>query len=258
MKLIKELWHYREMIISLVKRDLKGRYKGSVMGFLWTMINPLLQLAVYTFVFSVIMPSGVERFYLFLFVALVPWLFFSTCLSTGTTVIFAQQEMVKKIYFPRQILPISFTISQFVNMLLSFVVIFIVLIFSRIKFNFKALACLPIIMLVQFILCLGITFVVSALTVYLRDLEYILSIISMAWMYLTPILYPIENVPEAYRGICYINPMTSIIVAYRDILYSSKVPEMGTLVIAVFMGILLLAIGLVSFEHLQRHFAEEL
>ncbi len=258
MKLIKELWHYREMIISLVKRDLKGRYKGSVMGFLWTMINPLLQLAVYTFVFSVIMPSGVERFYLFLFVALVPWLFFSTCLSTGTTVIFAQQEMVKKIYFPRQILPISFTISQFVNMLLSFVVIFIVLIFSGIKFNFKALACLPIIMLVQFILCLGITFVVSALTVYLRDLEYILSIISMAWMYLTPILYPIENVPEAYRGICYINPMTSIIVAYRDILYSSKVPEMGTLVIAVFMGILLLAIGLVSFEHLQRHFAEEL
>lgn len=258
MKLIKELWHYREMIISLVKRDLKGRYKGSAMGFLWTMINPLLQLAVYTFVFSVIMPSGVERFYLFLFVALVPWLFFSTCLSTGTTVIFAQQEMVKKIYFPRQILPISFTISQFVNMLLSFVVIFIVLIFSGIKFNFKALACLPIIMLVQFILCLGITFVVSALTVYLRDLEYILSIISMAWMYLTPILYPIENVPEAYRGICYINPMTSIIVAYRDILYSSKVPEMGTLVIAVFMGILLLAIGLVSFEHLQRHFAEEL
>ena len=258
MKLIKELWHYREMIISLVKRDLKGRYKGSVMGFLWTMINPLLQLAVYTFVFSVIMPSGVERFYLFLFVALVPWLFFSTCLSTGTTVIFAQQEMVKKIYFPRQILPISFTISQFVNMLLSFVVIFIVLIFSGIKFNFKALACLPIIMLVQFILCLGITFVVSALTVYLRDLEYILSIISMAWMYLTPILYPIENVPEAYRGICYINPMTSIIVAYRDILYSSKVPEMGKLVIAVFMGILLLAIGLVSFEHLQRHFAEEL
>ena len=251
MKLIKELWHYREMIISLVKRDLKGRYKGSAMGFLWTMINPLLQLAVYTFVFSVIMPSGVERFYLFLFVALVPWLFFSTCLSTGTTVIFAQQEMVK-------ILPISFTISQFVNMLLSFVVIFIVLIFSGIKFNFKALACLPIIMLIQFILCLGITFVVSALTVYLRDLEYILSIISMAWMYLTPILYPIENVPEAYRGICYINPMTSIIVAYRDILYSSKVPEMGTLVIAVFMGILLLAIGLVSFEHLQRHFAEEL
>ena len=228
------------------------------MGFLWTMINPLLQLAVYTFVFSVIMPSGVDRFYLFLFVALVPWLFFSTCLSTGTTVIFAQQEMVKKIYFPRQILPISFTISQFVNMLLSFVVIFIVLFFSRVQFNLKALACLPIIMIVQFILCLGITFIVSALTVYLRDLEYILSIISMAWMYLTPILYPIENVPEAYRGICYVNPMTAIIVAYRDILYSSKVPEMGTLLNAVFMGILLLAIGLVSFEHLQRHFAEEL
>jgi len=195
MKWITELWHYREMVFSLVKRDLKGRYKGSVMGFLWTLLNPLLQLMVYTFVFTIIMPSGVEKFYLFLFVALVPWLFFSSCLGTGTTVIFAQQEMVKKIYFPRQILPISFTISQFVNMLLSFVVIFVVVLFSGVKVNLLGVLCLPVVMIVQFVLCLGITFLVSALTVYFRDLEYILSIISMAWMYLTPILYPIENVP---------------------------------------------------------------
>ena len=100
---IKELYSYREMIFSLVKRDLKGRYKGSALGFLWTFLNPLLQLAVYTMVFSVIMRAGIEDYYIFLFVALVPWIFFSTSLAGGSSCIWAQQEMVKKIYFPREV-----------------------------------------------------------------------------------------------------------------------------------------------------------
>ena len=131
-----ELWQYREMILSLVKRDLKSRYKGSILGFFWMFLNPLLQLMVYTIVFSTIMRMNIDKFYLFMFVALVPWLFFSTCLSAGTTVVFSQQDMVKKIYFPREVLPIAFTLSQFVNMLLSFLVIFIVVIFSGIDIRF--------------------------------------------------------------------------------------------------------------------------
>ena len=127
MRLLREIYEYREMAVSLVKRDLKSRYQGSVLGFLWMFLNPLLQLSVYTIVFSTIMRMGIDDFYLFMFVAFVPWLFFSTCLSAGTMVIFSQQDMVKKIYFPREILPLSFTVSQFVNMLLSFVVIFAVL-----------------------------------------------------------------------------------------------------------------------------------
>ena len=102
MKFIKELWQYREMIVSLVKRDLKSRYKGSILGFLWMFLNPLLQLCVYTIVFSGIMRMDIEKYYLFLFVALVPWIFFSTCLSGGTTVIFGQQDMVKKNIFPKR------------------------------------------------------------------------------------------------------------------------------------------------------------
>ncbi len=99
MHVVKELWEYREMTANLVKRDLKSRYKGSVLGFFWMFLNPLLQLAVYTVVFSTIMKMGIDRFYLFMFVAFVPWLFFSTCLSSGTTVVFAQQDIVKKIFF---------------------------------------------------------------------------------------------------------------------------------------------------------------
>lgn len=258
MNFFKELWQYREMMISLVKRDLKSRYKGSVLGFLWMFLNPLLQLLVYTIVFSTIMRNDIDKFYLFLFVALVPWLFFSTCLTAGTTVIFAQQDMVKKIYFPREILPISFTISQFVNMLLSFVVIFVVVIISRVEISFVAILYLPLVMIIEFILALGITFLASALTVYFRDLEHILAIVSMAWMYLTPIIYPVEWVPEELRTLFNLNPMTPIIVAYRDILYYGKVPEVNTLMHAAVLGVLVLVIGKVFFSKLQRRFAEEL
>ena len=258
MRLAKEIWEYREMVASLVKRDLKSRYKGSVLGFLWMFLNPLLQLAVYTVVFSTIMRMGIDKFYLFLFVALVPWLFFSTCLSAGTTVIFSQQDMVKKIYFPREVLPIAFTISQFVNMLLSFLVIFAVLIISGIRLNPQALFFLPLVMLVEFVMALGVTYLVSALNVYFRDLEHILGILSMAWMYLTPIFYPVDMVPQQYARLFTLNPMTSVTIAYRDILYYGQVPHMNTLFHALVMGVLVLAIGQVVFGRLQRHFVEEL
>ncbi len=258
MRLAKEIWEYREMVASLVKRDLKSRYKGSVLGFLWMFLNPLLQLAVYTVVFSTIMRMGIDKFYLFLFVALVPWLFFSTCLSAGTTVIFSQQDMVKKIYFPREVLSIAFTISQFVNMLLSFLVIFAVLIISGIRLNPQALFFLPLVMLVEFVMALGVTYLVSALNVYFRDLEHILGILSMAWMYLTPILYPMDMVPQQYARLFTLNPMTSVTIAYRDILYYGQVPHMNTLFHALVMGVLVLAIGQVVFGRLQRHFVEEL
>ncbi|MSS64495.1 ABC transporter permease [Lachnospiraceae bacterium WCA-693-APC-MOT-I] len=258
MQVLEELFNYREMIFSLVRRDLRGRYKGSVLGFLWTFINPLLQLAVYTVVFSFIMRAGIEKFYLFLFVALVPWLFFGTCLSGGASCIWAQQDMVKKIYFPREVLPLSFTISQFINMLLSFLVIFVVLVFSGVGINLVALLYLPLIMFIEFILALGTVFIVSALTVYFRDFEYILGIIQMAWMYLTPVLYSMDLIPEEYRSIFKLNPMTPIIIAYRDILYYKQIPHLETLLQASILGIIVLIIGFYIFGKLKRNFAEEL
>lgn len=258
MRLLKELWEYREMIISLTKRDLKSRYKGSVLGFLWMFLNPLLQLCVYTIVFSTIMRMDIEKFYLFMFVALIPWLFFSSCLSAGPGVIFSQQDMVKKIYFPREVLPISFTLSQFVNMLLSFIVVFAAVFISGVEINLVAWLYLPLIMLIEFVLGLGVTYIVSALTVYFRDLQYVMGIISMAWMYLTPVIYPVEMVPEQFVDLFYLNPMTSIVIAYRDILYYGRIPELGTLTNAVIMGIIVLVVGQITFSKLQCHFVEEL
>ena len=258
MTTLKEIYAYREMIFSLVRRDLKGRYKGSALGFLWTFINPLLQLGVYTMVFSVIMRSGIEDYYLFLFVALIPWIFFSTSLSGGSSCIWAQQDIVKKIYFPREVLPIAFVTSQFVNMLLSFLVVFAVLILSGKGLNPIALLSLPVVMAVEYILALSAAMLSSAVTVYLRDVEYILGIVTMAWQFLTPVMYSLDQVPQEIAWVFNLNPMTPVIIAYRDILYYGVIPKLETLIQAVIFGVFVLLVGILVFGRLKRHFAEEL
>ncbi len=258
MNTIKELYQYREMIFSLIRKDLKGRYKGSVLGFLWTFLNPLFQLVIYTIVFSVLFPTTIEKFYIFLFVGLIPWLFFNTCLAGGATSVVSQENLIKKIYFPRQVLPIAYVTSAFVNMLLTFIVIFAVLLISGFGINFRIMWVLPIVMIVEYLLALGIAMISSALTVYFRDLEYILGIIAMAWMYLTPILYEVDTIPEEYRHLIYLNPMTGVIMCYKDILYYKQMPEIETIGTAFGIGVIFLLLGFVVFGRLQRHFVEEL
>lgn len=258
MKTIKEIYAYRGMIYNLVRRDLKGRYKGSVLGFLWTFINPLLQLGVYTMVFSVILQNPIKDYYLHLFVALIPWIFFSTSVSGGASCIWSQKEIVKKIYFPREVLPIAYVTSQFVNMLFSFIVVFTVLIVTGKGINLVAIACLPVIMVIEYLLALGMALISSAVTVYLRDMEYLLGIITMAWQFLTPIMYSVDMVPKSLMPIFYLNPMTPIIIAYRDILYYKEVPNFSTLIQALVLGIVLMGFGAFTFSKLKRRFAEEL
>ncbi|MBE6841411.1 MAG: ABC transporter permease [Oscillospiraceae bacterium] len=262
---MKELYNYRQMIFSLVKKDLRGRYKGSVLGFLWTFINPLLQLIVYTLVFTTILPvADIDKYYLHLFVALIPWIFFSSSLTGGSGSVIAHKDLIKKIYFPRAVIPISYVTSCFVNMLLCFIVVFAVVILFGNGINFVAFLYLAPIMLVEYILALGVALISSAVTVYFRDLEHILGIITMAWTYLTPIMYPIEQitenpaVPEWFKSLYMLNPMTPVVQAYRDILYHARVPELSTLLSAFLLGITCLLAGCIIFSKLQRRFAEEL
>ena len=264
MKKLIELYDYREMIFSLVRKELRGRYKGTALGFLWNFINPLLQLIVYTLVFSVIMRTGIEKYYLFLFVALVPWIFFSSALTGGAMCIINSQDLVKKIYFPREVLPISFTSSMLVNMLLSFVVVFAVLIITGYGINPIACLFLPLIMVVEYIICLGICMLFCSLTVYFRDLQNILAVIAMAWQFLTPVMYGQEMVESALANhplmmtIWNCNPTTPLINAYREILYYKQIPNMRYVSMALLLGVAVCVIGWATFEKLQRGFAEEL
>lgn len=259
MNIFKELYQYREMIASMVKRELKGRYKGSVLGVLWSFLNPLLQLGVYTIVFSYIMRSGIEDYYLFLFVALIPWMFFSSSITIGSSCVRAQKEMVNKIYFPREILPISVATSQLVNMLYAFIVVFVVLLISGKGISFKALIYLPFVMMIEYFLVLGITFLVAAITVYFRDLEYITGILVMAWQFLTPVMYSIDMVPEGiFRKIFELNPMTPIIVNYREILYDKVQPTIRYMGIGTVYSVMFLIVGFWVFRQMQKRFSEVL
>lgn len=257
--IFKELYMYREMIFSLVRRDLVGRYKKSVLGFMWTFVDPLLQLLVYTFVFTEIMPmSGIDQYYLHLFVTLIPWGLFASCISGGCTAIINQQDMVKKIYFPREVLPIAYVTSQFVNMIYSFIVVFIVLILSGTGISLSAIMYMPAVMLIQYMICLGLTFLTSAITVYLRDMQQILSVLSLALLYASPVIYSIDMVPKEMLKGYMLNPMSVVIVAYREILYYKRAPEINDLGTAFVVSALLLLIGYFTFSGLKRRFVEEL
>lgn len=257
MNSLKELYTYREMLFNLVKKDLRTRYKGSVLGFFWTFLNPLLQLIVYTFVFSVVMRAGIEKYYIYLFVALVPWIFFSTSLTSSSASIIANKDLIKKIYFPRIIIPMAVVNGAFMNMLFTMIVVFVALIFSGIGISWYIIL-LPIIMVLEYLLVLGLAFVISALNVYFRDLEHILGILTMAWMYATPILYDIDMVPQNLQSLFELNPMTPIVLAFRDILYYKTMPDLSHMGLILIWSIGFIVLGYFIFNKLQKGFAEEL
>lgn len=254
---LKELYAYREMIFSLVRKDLKTRYKGSVLGFLWTFVNPLLQLVVYSVVFSVIMRVQMDKYYMYMFVGLLPWIFFCNCVQGGATSVMAGQDLLKKIYFPRLVLPIASVSGAFMNMLFSMVVMFAALFVSG-KGVSVHIVYLPLLLLLLYFLGLGLAFVFSACNVYLRDLEHILGIITMSMFYVTPVLYPVSMVPERFLKLLYLNPMTPMVLAFQDVLYYQRAPHLDTLIIVVAYALIALVAGYFIFQRLQRNFVEEL
>ena len=166
--------------------------------------------------------------------------------------------MVKKIYFPREVMPISYVSTAFITMALSFLAVFIVLVFTKAQSNLLALTVLPVVMLTEYMLALGITFIMSALTVYFRDMEFILGIVVMAWQFLTPVMYPREWVPEALQPVLDLNPMTPIVDAYREIIYYQKIPSIMMIFKALGVGIIAFVIGFIIYGKMQKGFAEEL
>lgn len=256
---LQEIWDYRDMIGGLVKRELRGRYKGSIAGFLWNYINPLCQILVYILVFGVIFPSSLERFYVYLIVGLMPWNMFSATIVQASGCIFAQADMVKKIYFPREVLVIATTTSQLVNFLISYLVAFAIIIVTGAGINLQLiLLYLPLTIIIEYLLALGISLVLAAVDVYFRDMEYITGVITMIWVWLTPIMYSIQGVPEKLAFWLRLNPLTHIIGAYQNILYYKTAPDIKALGLMGIMAIAILIIGEYIFIHLEKHFAEEL
>jgi len=256
---ITELVRYKQLIRNLVARDLKVKYRGSVIGFFWSLLNPLVMMAVYTVVFRHFLGFGDKNFPIFLMCGLLPWIFFSTSLTMATGAITGASNLVKKVYFPREILPLSITISNLVQFLLTFIVLFPSILFFHIKINpLLIILGLPVILVIHIVFTLGLSFLISSLSVYYTDTPHLLEIITMVWFWGTPIIYNFKDIPDAWKKFIMMNPMTSFINIYRDICMFNKIPSMFEIGIVIISSIISLLMGYLVFQKLKKRFGEEL
>lgn len=257
MKVFKELYNYRELLKTNIQKEIRGKYKGSWLGVIWTFLNPLLMLAVYAFVFPYILRVNVENYTIFMIVALIPWNYFTIAVQTGTGSVVANGAILKKVYFPREIIPISVTTSQLVNFLITCLIMFAFIIFSGVGFSIHLLL-LPLIILIQYILILGINFILSALTVYVHDIDHFVSVAMTLGFYATPIVYKADMLPQQFMWAMNVNPMAVLVESYRSILYYHELPNMLLLGIWAVLSLVILVLGYMAFKKLERSFVEEL
>lgn len=258
MKLFKDLYAYRELLKTNVKKEIRGKYKGSFLGVIWSFLNPLLMTLVYAIVFPYLLRgANYEHYTTFLIIGILPWNWFITNINQGTFTILANSGIIKKVYFPREILPISVVTSGLINFLITCVIMFIFLICSGIGFS-PYIFYLPFVIVAQYLLTLGILFITCSINVYVRDFEYIINFIMQMLFYATPILYSVDIFADSFIGsIIKINPMTTIINCYRDILYWHNAPHLLSLGIVFLVSLALCGIGLLVFKKLSKGFAEE-
>ena len=255
--MFKNLLDYKELLKSNIKKEIRGKYKGSFLGVLWSFINPLLTTLVYAIVFPFILKTTQDHYVTYLVIGILPWNYFVTSINQGTTTVWLNGGIIKKVYFPREVLPISIIGSNLVNFLISCIIIFIFLLFSGIGFSFY-IFLLPLIILVQTLFQLAIVFVTSAIEVYVRDAEYIINFILNMMFYATPILYSADLFPKRFAWILNLNPMAIIINAYRSILYNKTMPQINMVVILLIISLILVYLGYKIFKKIERGFAEEL
>ncbi len=258
MNVFKELYKYREFLFTNVKKDIRGKYKASFLGVLWSFINPLLQVVVYAIVFPYIMRVQTDNYLVFLICGIIPWTWFIMSLTLGTTCITNNSNLIKKVYFPREILPVSTVTSGAVNFLISCIIIVLFAVFGGIGISWH-IVFLPLIMILQYIITLSIVFLLSAFNVYVKDVEYMVTFITNLLFYATPILYTADMFAGSkFAFIFKINPMAYIVESYRNIFYAHEIPGIKSMLVLLLVGIVLLTVCYYVFKKLEKRFAEEI
>jgi ABC-type polysaccharide/polyol phosphate export permease len=258
---LSQLLRYRGLIQSLVARELKARYRGSVLGFFWSFINPLLLLLIYSFVFTYVIPArapGHEPYALFMFCGILPWSWFTASLLESSNVLIAGGNLIKKVLFPAEILPIVTVLANMVHFFLGLPILAVFLIYYRIPLQLSELAWFPVVVLVQLLLTLGLSLLLSALTVHFRDVRDILANVLTFWFFATPIIYPMSNAPATGRRFLNLNPFTHLAISYQEILfYPGPFGHWKWLLALLVASIVLFLFGYLVFDRLRDSFAEE-
>jgi ABC-type polysaccharide/polyol phosphate export permease len=255
--LCRSLYTHRELVGVLVAKQIKLRYRGSVLGFLWTLLNPLVLMLVYTLVFSVYFRLDMDNYAAFLFAGLLPWIWFSSALQQGVTCILDGAGLVTRSRFPAEVLPVVTVTANTVNFLLTLPLLFLFLFAFRVKLGMPVVA-LPLLVVLQYLFTLGLVLMASALNVYFRDLQHLILHLLTVLQFLTPIFYPLSLIPESFRPWAFVNPLTVLISAFQDVLYYNRFPPWSPLFgLLLFTGVLL-SVATTMFTRYKQTFAEAL
>jgi len=251
-----EVIAYSELLANLVARDLRTKYRGSFFGIFWSLLNPLLLMLVYTLVFSVIVRVNIHPYAIFLLTGLVPWNAFAQSLTTATTSVLDNAQIVRKIYFPLQLLPLSSVIAISVNFAINIGLLAVLTVVFRAHLGVTMLL-LPVLVVVQLAFTFGLASLLAAAQVYFRDVQYFLGILLTAWFFLTPIVYSLDLVPPRLRPILALNPMAWDISSFQDVWFYGRLPNWSYFLGFCAVSALTLLVGIIVYSRLSLRFAEE-
>ena len=243
-------------------RELKARYRGSALGFFWSFVNPLLLLLIYSFVFTVVLPgargSGLEPFAVFMFCGILPWTWFSSSLLESSAVLVSNGNLIRKVLFPAEVLPIVTVLSGLVHFCLGLPILAAFLIYYGVAVTPTDLLWLPVIVLVQLVLTFGLALLVSALTVHFRDVRDLLANLLTLWFFATPIIYPLAQAPESVRRLLNLNPFTHLAISYQEVLFrAGPFTEWRRLGAVAIAAVVTAVVGFLVFDRLRDTLAEE-
>jgi lipopolysaccharide transport system permease protein len=254
---LRAIWHYRELLYFLVWRDLKVRYKQTVIGIGWAVLQPVITMIIFTAVFGglVKMPSDGLPYPIFFYSALLPWNYFAGALQRCVVSVVGDAALVSKVYFPRLILPLAGTVSGLVDFAVSFVILLGMIVWYQIGLSWTVLM-LPLFLILALSTALAVGLWLSALNVRFRDVGHTIPFLIQVWMYSSPIVYPVSVIPMKYRYLYSLNPMAGVIEGFRWALLGKQSPEFSVMVISVAVVLVLIAGGLIFFRNMERTFAD--
>ena len=252
----RELWAYRELLWVLTARDIKVRYKQTVLGAAWAIVRPVLTMLIFSVVFGTLakMPSDGFPYPVFVYAALLPWTFFATAISTSGQSLVGSTNLVSKVYFPRLIIPLSSIGAGLIDLAISTGILLLMMLWYGVGWSVNLLAA-PVLLMAVIFIALGVGTLLSALTVAYRDFTHLTPFIVQIWMYVTPVIFPVSLVPERWQWLLYLNPMTGLIEGFRSA-FLGKAFDMQGLGISFAIAVIIFVIGITYFEKVERRFAD--
>jgi ABC-type polysaccharide/polyol phosphate export permease len=255
------LWQRRELLWSMTGRNIRSQYKQSILGYAWIFVNPLMQMLVLTFVFSTILRIGSDvipyPFPLFLFVALLPWMFFSNALSSATDSISGSASLVTKVYFPREILVTAAVFSKIVDLLFGLLILLGLMVFYN-EYPSWTAVWVPAIFAIQLLFTIGLALPLAALNLFFHDVRYLVGVVLLVWFYITPVIYPVEMVPDRYKILFDLNPLSLVLNAYRRVLLDGTSPGWDRMLLGIAGALLAFLLGYYLFKRMEAGFADRI